>query len=337
MAMDFVLDISLALLLNGTEGADLLADGAPVAVLGGNGHAVFTHRQGGAGGLVDAHLAAAALVGVDAAVLALAVGDNALEQGAGLAHDDHKQVLGLIGLLHHGGGGLQVIGVHGAHVLRLHAAAQHQGLDVHGGGNVLHQGHAGDGVVLVAGHAGGAVVQDEDAGLCAVIHGVDQARNAGVEEGGVADKGEHLQTPLGKALHPLEAVTGGDAAAHVDLGVGHAEGRVDVQGIAADVAGGHDLAVILADLVIDAPVRTACAEAGRTHRRLNGSLIGGADAGQAQSPPDDVGGGKRALPHRKRHIAPRLAHIRRMEQIQQIAGDGLDAHAPQDAGKVQVA
>lgn len=29
---------------------------------------------------------------------------------------------------------------------------------------------------------------------------------------------------------------------------------------------------------------------GRTHRRLNGSLIGGADAGQAQSPPDDVGG-----------------------------------------------
>ena len=55
----------------------------------------------------------------------------------------------------------------------------------------------------MAGHAGGAVVQDEDAGLCAVIHGVDQARNAGVEEGGVADKGEHLQTPLGKALQPL--------------------------------------------------------------------------------------------------------------------------------------
>ena len=35
--------------------------------------------------------------------------------------------------------------------------------------------------------------------------------------------------------------------------------------------------------ILDAPVRTACAEAGRTHRRLNGSLIGGADAGQAQS------------------------------------------------------
>lgn len=74
----------------------------------------------------------------------------------------------------------------------------------------------------------------------------------------------------------------------------------------------------------------------RVHGIVDAAEIRQIDGVEPRVPPDDVGGGKRALPHRKRHIAPRLAHIRRMEQIQQIAGDGLDAHAPQDAGKVQV-
>ena len=74
----------------------------------------------------------------------------------------------------------------------------------------------------------------------------------------------------------------------------------------------------------------------RVHGIVDAAEIRQIDGVEPRVPPDDVGGGKRALPHRKRHIAPRLAHIRRMEQIQQIAGDGLDAHAPQDAGKVHV-
>ena len=78
------------------------------------------------------------------------------------------------------------------------------------------------------------------------------------------------------------------------------------------------------------------AKEARVHGIVDAAEIRQIDGVEPRVPPDDVGGGKRALPHRKRHVAPRLAHIRRMEQIQQIAGDGLDAHAPQDAGKIHV-
>ena len=93
MAIAFVSDILFALLLNRAKGADLLADGAAVAVFSGDGNAVLAYRQSRAGSLIDADFAILALIGVDTAVLALALTDHALEQGAGLADDDHKHRL----------------------------------------------------------------------------------------------------------------------------------------------------------------------------------------------------------------------------------------------------
>ena len=43
------------------------------------------------------------------------------------------------------------------------------------------------GMALVAGHRRRAVVEDDDHALDLVVEGVDERRDAGVEEGGVAD------------------------------------------------------------------------------------------------------------------------------------------------------
>ena len=47
-------------------------------------------------------------------------------------------------------------------------------------------------VRLVAGHGRGAVVQDHQGEVVVVVHRVDQAGDAAVEEGAVADEGHHL-------------------------------------------------------------------------------------------------------------------------------------------------
>ena len=44
---------------------------------------------------------------------------------------------------------------------------------------------------LVAGHGRGAVVQDDQQKIVALVHGVDQSREPGMEKSGVADKGHH--------------------------------------------------------------------------------------------------------------------------------------------------
>ena len=48
---------------------------------------------------------------------------------------------------------------------------------------------AGAGMALVAGHGGGAVVEHHDEARRLVVVRVDERRDAGVEEGGVADDG----------------------------------------------------------------------------------------------------------------------------------------------------
>ena len=80
--------------------------------------------------------------------------------------------------------GVQIVGVNGHHAADAARAADF--LDRRLDCPLTHQRAAGARMVLVAGHRRGAVVHDDDRGGAAVVGDVQQARDARVEEGGVA-------------------------------------------------------------------------------------------------------------------------------------------------------
>ena len=166
---------------------------------------------------------------------------DVLEKGAGPAGDDdgglrRRQLLlhGLLALL-------QVVGVH--HPDPPDADAPAETLQIDLGAGVPLQVVAGGGVLLVAGHAGDGVIKNDDGGVGLVVGDVDEARDAGVHEGAVADDGHGLPLHLA-AAGLVEAVEAGDGGAHADGGVDGAEGGHRAQGVAADIAQHRELQLI---------------------------------------------------------------------------------------------
>ncbi len=113
-------------------------------------------------------------------------------------------------------------------------------------GRLVPQGAAGARVLLLPGHGGGAVVEHHQhvAGGRRVVDHLDEAVDAGVDEGRVADDRHH---PAGVGLGEGVAQAEPDAerGAHGHAGVHALVGRQDAERVAADVAG-HD-AVELAE------------------------------------------------------------------------------------------
>ena len=137
-------------------------------------------------------------------------------------------------------------------------------------GRLVVERAAGAGVFLLAGHGGGAVVEDDQhvAGGRRVVDHLDQAGDAAVDEGAVADDADHAAGLVGRQ-HVAQAQAHAEAGAHADAGVHGLEGRQHAQRVAADVAG--DDAVQLAQGLEDDAVRAAVAELGRLAGRLAGS------------------------------------------------------------------
>ena len=115
----------------------------------------------------------------------------------------------------------------------------------------------------MAGHSGDGVVQDDDRGVGLVVGHVDEARDPGVDEGGISDDRHGLALSL-SAAGLVEAVEAGDGGAHADGGVDGAEGRHGPQGVAADVP--QDRQLVLRQGVEQSPVGAA----GAHHRRPGG-------------------------------------------------------------------
>ncbi len=103
-----------------------------------------------------------------------------------------------------------------------------------------------------------------------VLHGIDQGGDAGVVEGGVADRGDDGRLDAGMHVAGREA----QAGAHRDLGPQGVERRVHAEDGAADVAGHHHVVLLeagLAQRLVDrherASVWTAGADGDRPGRR----------------------------------------------------------------------
>ena len=95
-----------------------------------------------------------------------------------------------------------------------------------------------------------------------VIGDVNQAGNAGMNEGGVADDGDALGFIFRVGLVP--SMEGGNGSTHADAGVNHAQGGGSAQGVAADVPADGDLQPLQG--VEQSPVGAAGAEHRRTGR-----------------------------------------------------------------------
>ena len=103
-----------------------------------------------------------------------------------------------------------------------------------------HSGTAkGAGIDLHAGHGCPAVIHDDQGQIDVVLDGIDQAGDAAVEEGGIADGGDD------RCFYPGVNITLGQAyaGAHGDFVPDGVKGRVHAQDGAADIAGDHHFAL----------------------------------------------------------------------------------------------
>ena len=111
----------------------------------------------------------------------------------------------------------------------------------------------------MTGHTGDGVIHNNNGGIGFVIGCIDQAGNAGVHKGGVANDCHSLSAAcLG------EAVQTGNGSAHADGGIQRCQRRHSAQRIAADVTKGRNL--VFGQRVVQASVGTAGAHHGRTSR-----------------------------------------------------------------------
>ncbi len=116
-------------------------------------------------------------------------------------------------------------------------------------------------MLLVPGHRRGAVVQDDGHRVALVVGHVQQGRQAGVEEGGIADDGSVLLGDAGLA-HPVGLANAGP---HAATGVQSRKGRQKAQRVAADVAVDHQLELVGGHK--HTAMRAARAEQGRARRQ----------------------------------------------------------------------
>ena len=123
----------------------------------------------------------------------------------------------------------------------------------------------------MAGHAGDAVVQHDDGRVAVVIGDVNEAGDAGMDEGGVADDGHALGFIFRVGLIP--SMERGDGSAHADAGVNHAQGSGRAQGVAADVSADGDLQLFQG--IEQSPVGAAGAKHRRTGRDRHIQADGG--------------------------------------------------------------
>ncbi len=119
------------------------------------------------------------------------------------------------------------------------------------------------GMTLVTGHGGRAVVEHDDEAGRLVVAGVDQRRDAGVKERGVADHGHRRRSRsimrLMPAIMPM-------LAPMQTAALERQQRRQRAERVAADVA--HDGDLLAAQHGVDGAVRAARAQDRRTHRQI---------------------------------------------------------------------
>ena len=141
------------------------------------------------------------------------------------------------------------------------AEGTHQRLELDGNSWIALQRDARAGVLLVTGHTGDAVIHDDGDHGALVVDGVDQGRDAGVEEGRISDD-RHVVLGTAGFDRPVRY---GDAGAHAAAGMDGAERWDETEGVAADIA--VDRHFELVQHIEYPPVRAARAEHGWAGRQ----------------------------------------------------------------------
>ena len=239
--------------------ADLRADRAADALVRIDVGLLVADGDGRAGYL-QAALAADAFLLVHHALADVVL--DALDEQARAARDDGGGDLGgkrvLHGLLH----GLKILRIDDVNVLV--AVGGEDVLDLQGLGDVALQVAAAAGVLLMTGHAGDGVVEHDGDEVALVVDDLGRAGHAAVEERRVAHDAEDLAVRLAGQLEGLgHAHADAEAAAHAHDAVQRAQRRGAAEGIAADIAGDHEV-LVAGHRVEEAAVRAARAQCGRT-------------------------------------------------------------------------
>ena len=172
-------------------------------------------------------------------------------------HGDAAIIDGVAQRLMHGG---KVVGIDLAHPFDADRA--HQRFVVDARRVLAAQRLAGAGMLLAAGHRRHVIVEQQHRDIGLVVDRVDERRNSGMQEGRIADGGDHR---LGFAgLGHADGVADRGAHRH---GRVHAAQRIEAgQGVAADIAG--DARAGRAHRHEARGVRAAGAQHRRTHQRF---------------------------------------------------------------------
>src|SRR5271157_3274582 len=183
-------------------------------------------------------------------------GDN-----AGLAGDDDLNAVGVVGFLERRLRRFQVKRIDDLE--RGYAAGLDERLERDLGGWLIQYVGSGSGVLLMAGHRRRPVIQDDDRYIRLIIDGVDQPRDARMDESRVPDGTGDLVIDARMAQARCDSDAGAHAEARID------GTKLGTQRIAAYVAGENGLVLEHAlKRVKSRPVRTA-----RTHDRRPGRQL----------------------------------------------------------------
>ena len=170
---------------------------------------------------------------------------------------------------------IEVVRVDGDDVLILYADSLAECRDIYLRSFLAHESVSCARVLLVACHTCDTVVEDDRQIASAVIYSIHQRVDAGVEECGVSDDGSYLCS-LACILEDLGcSMALRERSSHTDSGVDCAERRCHAECITPDVAGYHEIALLLSlgEAVEQSSVRAACTECRRSYDRLHVSCV----------------------------------------------------------------
>ena len=213
-----------------------------------NGRAADVEAVAATGALVFDHLEGFQLVVI-------------LDQHAGLIGDDDRH----LGHLHFFADGLeqhrQLVRIDDVNAFRLDAQRFDQLGEIDARRLVVVNVATVARIVLATGHADRAIVEQQDGDVALVVNHVEQALHPHVQEGGIADHGDHALVLVGFTPALVETERNAHRGPHGNRGVQRIPGMAGTQRITADIAGNGQVAD-LRQRVINAEVR-----AGHAHRR----------------------------------------------------------------------